>query len=247
MRMIIIPARLESTRFPGKALVDIMGLPMVVRTARQVCELDNVCVATDSEKIIEACKAHDIEAVMTSSHHKSGTDRIHEAATILELPEQEIIINVQADEPFIEPDVVSKVMAKTQMARLGHPDILMSSCYMRVEMEDAQNPNLVKTVVDAHDNALYFSRSYIPFPRGENAIAPLGHLGIYGFTKKNLAKFCSFDHAPLEETEALEQLRALYHGYKITMVEVETKSFGIDTPDDLKKALEIHNSHKQKA
>lgn len=237
--MILIPARLQSNRFPKKVLVDIHGLPMVVRTAKRVESLDNVAVATDSEEIMEVCEAHHIESVMTSIEHKSGTDRINEATNLLELPSDEIIINVQADEPFVEPEVIEKVMARVQQSLFAHDEnLMMVSCYKKIDYTHAHNPNQVKVVLNHEQKALYFSRSIIPYSRENEHEDCFGHLGIYGFTHKSLNKFCSLPHAPIEDIEKLEQLRALYHGFSIAMVEVQSKSFGIDTPEDLSRALE---------
>ncbi len=234
--MIIIPARLASTRFPEKVLADIGGLPMVVKTARAVESVDRVAVATDDAKVADVCEKHGIRAVLTSPDHTSGTDRIDEAATRLGLADEEIVINVQADEPFIEPDVVETLKKLVEKHR-RESRTLISSLYKAVSPEAAADPNLVKVVTDESGYALYFSRSPIPFDRDGGFDGYKGHLGLYGFTRKNLARFCSLPPSPLETTEKLEQLRALSHGYAIAMARVETKSFGIDTPEDLRKAL----------
>ena len=236
--MIIIPARLASSRFPQKVLADIGGLPMVVRTAKRVAHLDRVVVAADDEKIIEVCKEYGIEAMLTSTTHKSGTDRIHECATILELDDDELIINVQADEPFIEPDVVESLMKKLQDLQKKNAPFIMGSCYNAINADAATDPNLVKVVLDEADNAIYFSRSAIPYNQGGGA-KYFGHIGIYGFSKKSLKEFCSLKDAPIEDIEKLEQLRAIYHGKKITMVKVTSTGFGIDTVEDLERAIEI--------
>lgn len=236
--MIIIPARLASTRFPQKVLADIGGLPMVVRTAKRVAHLDRVVVAADDELIIQTCNEHGIEAMLTSTTHKSGTDRIHECATILELPEDEIIINVQADEPFIEPDVVESLMNKLKLLQTQQVPFIMGSCYNAINADAAQDPNLVKVVLDNEQNAIYFSRSPIPYNQGGGA-KYFGHIGIYGFSKKSLKEFCSLPDAPIEDIEKLEQLRAIYHAKKITMVKVASTGFGIDTKEDLTRAIEI--------
>ncbi len=236
--MIIIPARLASSRFPQKVLADIGGLPMVVRTAKRVAHLDRVVVAADDEKIIEICKEYGIEAMLTSTTHKSGTDRIHECATILELDDDELIVNVQADEPFIEPDVVEALMKKLQYLQKNNASFIMGSCYNAINADAAIDPNLVKVVLDETDNAIYFSRSAIPYNQGGGA-KYFGHIGIYGFSKKSLKEFCSLKDAPIEDIEKLEQLRAIYHGKKITMVKVASTGFGIDTIEDLERAVEI--------
>ncbi len=237
--MIIIPARLASTRFPQKVLADIGGTPMVVRTANRVKHLDNVVVAADDEQIISTCKAYGIEAMLTSTTHKSGTDRINECAQILNLDDDEIIINVQADEPFIEPEVVKSLIDRLKTLQKNEEDFIMGSCYNAINSEAAQDPNLVKVVVDNSQNAIYFSRSPIPY-NSSGMATYFGHIGIYGFSKKSLNDFCSLDDAPIEDIEKLEQLRAIYHGKKISMLKVTSTGFGIDTPEDLERAKEIY-------
>ncbi len=236
--MIIIPARLASTRFAQKVLADIGGIPMVVRTAQRVQHLDRVVVAADDEKIIAVCKEYGIEAMLTSTTHKSGTDRIHECATILGLDDDELVINVQADEPFIEPDVVAALMKKLQELQKANEPFIMGSCYNSINGDAAQDPNLVKVVLDAQNNAIYFSRAKIPHNQSGEAVY-FGHIGIYGFSKRSLKEFCNLNDAPIEDIEKLEQLRAIYHGKKIAMVKVASTGFGIDTKEDLKRAIEI--------
>lgn len=236
--MIIIPARLGSSRFANKILVDILGLPMVIRTAQQVQELDKVIIATDSIEVVELAKKYNIEAVMTSSAHNSGTDRINEAANILNLSDEEIVVNVQADEPFIEPEVVQAVI--NEVAKNKNEDFTMVSCYKNISSELADDPNHVKVVLDQLGNAIYFSRSKVPYHRDHYETSTYkGHLGIYGFTKKSLNQFCQFTPTQLENIEKLEQLRALANGKMIKMVEVNSRSFGIDTQEDLENALRI--------
>jgi len=236
--MIIIPARLASTRFPQKVLADIGGLPMVVRTAKRVEHLDRVVVAADDESIIKICKEHGIDAMLTSTTHKSGTDRINECATILKLDDDEIIINVQADEPFIEPEVVETLISKLKSLQKENEPFIMGSCYNAINAESAEDPNLVKVVLDSDNNAIYFSRSLIPYNRSGRANY-YGHIGIYGFSKKSLKEFCNLSDAPIEDIEGLEQLRAIHHQKKITMLKVASTGFGIDTKEDLARAIEI--------
>lgn len=231
--MIIIPARMASSRFPNKVLADIHGVPMVIATAKRVESLDKVAIATDSREVIDVAKQYGFEAVMTSSEHQSGTDRIYEASEILGLADEEPIINVQADEPFIEPEVVQQVIDKVKGL---HRDFTMVSCYRRMDPAFATDPNHVKVITDVYGDAIYFSRSKIPYDREEHHDY-FGHLGIYGFDKKSLKAFCQYRPAPLENIEKLEQLRAIYNGHKIAMVEVVSKSFGIDSPEDLERAL----------
>jgi len=237
--MIIIPARIGSSRFPNKVLADIGGIPMVIRTAMAVSSVDRVVIATDSHEVITIAKEHDIQAVMTSEAHHSGTDRIYEAAQKLGLSDDEIIINVQGDEPFIETEVVEAIYNLTKENK-NNDSILMNSCYKKISNPEADDPNIVKVVTDDNDIALYFSRAKIPYPRDHHFNDYKGHLGIYGFTMKSLKSFCKSSTSPLEDIEKLEQLRALYHGYNIALVEVNTQSFGIDTPEDLEKAIRYH-------
>lgn len=237
--MIIIPARLNSSRFENKILVDILGLPMFIRTAKQVSSLDKVVIATDSQKVIDIAQKHGFDAVLTSSSHQSGTDRINEAANILNLDEDEIIINVQADEPFIEKEVVQEVISRTQKMQ-NEENIIITSCYKEVSSELADDPNLVKVILDCNELAIYFSRAKIPYNRDHSEdVKYFGHLGIYGFTKKSLNKFCYLNPSIHENIEKLEQLRAIDNGFKIAMTKVKSKSFGIDTQKDLERALEI--------
>jgi 3-deoxy-manno-octulosonate cytidylyltransferase (CMP-KDO synthetase) len=212
---------------------------MVVRTAKAVEDIDSVVIATDSQEVIDIAKEHHIQAILTSTEHQSGTDRIYEAAKKLGLEEEEIIINVQGDEPFIETNVVQAIYDLTKKNR-GDESIMMNSCYKTISNPEADDPNIVKVVTDKQDIALYFSRAKIPYPRDHHFDSYKGHLGIYGFTVRSLQTFCTLTSAPLEEIEKLEQLRALYHGYRVAMVEVNTESFGIDTQEDLEKALKHH-------
>jgi 3-deoxy-manno-octulosonate cytidylyltransferase (CMP-KDO synthetase) len=237
--MIIIPARIGSSRFPNKVLADIGGIPMVVRTAKAVENIDDVVIATDAQEVIDIAKKHGITAILTSSDHQSGTDRIYEAVQKLALKENDIVINVQGDEPFIETEVVQGIYNLSKKNR-ENERIMMNSCYKTISNPEADDPNIVKVVTDNDNIALYFSRAKVPYPRDHHFDAYKGHLGIYGFTVKSLRNFCMLAPAPLEDIEKLEQLRALYHGYEIAMIEVNTESFGIDTPEDLEKALKHH-------
>jgi 3-deoxy-manno-octulosonate cytidylyltransferase (CMP-KDO synthetase) len=237
--MIIIPARIGSSRFPNKVLADIGGMPMVVRTAKAVEDIDDVVIATDSQEVIDIASKYDIKAVLTSAEHQSGTDRIYEAVQKMNLDENEIIINVQGDEPFIETTVVQAIYDLTKHNK-ENDRIMMNSCYKIISNPEADDPNIVKVITDSHDIALYFSRAKIPYPRDHHFNTYKGHLGIYGFTVKSLRNFCMLEPAPLEEIEKLEQLRALYHGYEVAMKEVNTESFGIDTMEDLEKAIRHH-------
>jgi 3-deoxy-manno-octulosonate cytidylyltransferase (CMP-KDO synthetase) len=237
--MIIIPARIGSTRFPNKILADIGGMPMVIRTAKSVEEIDDILIATDSVEVVKIAENYGYKSVLTSSEHQSGTDRIFEAAKKFGLKNNDIVINVQADEPFIEEQVVRAVYELTKK-NLDNEKIIMNSCYKLLSSSEADDPNLVKVVISLDGNALYFSRAKIPYPRDHHFDEFKGHIGIYGFSMRGLEVFCSLPHSPLERIEKLEQLRTLYNNYEISMIEVETKSFGIDTQEDLERALKFH-------
>lgn len=246
--MIIIPARLASTRFPNKILADIFGLPMVIKSAKNAAKVDEVCVACDDISVLELCQSHNIRATLTSKDHQSGTDRCYEAAKKLGLPSSEIIINLQADEPFLEPEILQALQSKMAQSAF------MASCATHITKAQALDPNVVKVAVDSSGNALYFSRSLIPYDRDGSTddskmdSSYLGHLGVYGYSMESLKEFCSLpqsrEQSPLEHTEKLEQLRALYNGWRIAMVFVETQSIGIDSPEDLARAL-ARFSHKE--
>ncbi len=237
--MIIIPARIGSTRFPNKILADIGGIPMVIRTAQAVEDIDDILIATDSDEVMQIAKQFGYKSILTDTNHQSGTDRIFEAAKKFGLKDMDIVINVQADEPFIEESVVRTVYDLTKK-NLYNEKILMNSCYKILNSSQADDPNLVKVVTSLNGNALYFSRAKIPYPRDHHFDEFKGHIGIYGFSMKSLEVFCSLESSPIEHIEKLEQLRALYNDYKVSMAEVETKSFGIDTLEDLERALKFH-------
>jgi len=237
--MIIIPARLSSTRLPKKVLADINGTPMVIKTAQQAQKVDDVVIATDSKEVVEVANKYNIKAIITDKNHKSGSDRIKEASDILGLADDDFIINLQGDEPFIEVSILEDV--KKALNDIKSREFVMVSCYKLIDELSAEDPNLVKVVVDKNSDAIYFSRSKIPYNRDNSVQSYKGHIGIYGFDKKSLDKFCKLS-AHIEDIEKLEQLRVIYNGYKIKMIEVETKSFGIDTIEDLKKAIEYEKN-----
>ncbi|MDU9798097.1 3-deoxy-manno-octulosonate cytidylyltransferase, partial [Helicobacter pylori] len=181
--MIIIPARLKSSRFENKVLEDIFGLPMVVRCAKNANLVDECVVACDDESIMQTCQKFHIKAVLTSKHHNSGTERCLEAAQILGLKNDERVLNLQGDEPFLEKEVILALLEATQNAPF------MATCAKVIDEEQAKSPNLVKVVLDSQNNALYFSRSLIPFLRDFDAKRQtplLGHIGIYGFHNKEI-------------------------------------------------------------
>ncbi|MGH7906095.1 MAG: 3-deoxy-manno-octulosonate cytidylyltransferase [Candidatus Binataceae bacterium] len=232
----IIPARLASTRLPEKALADIGGLPMVVRVWRQACRASIpklVIVATDDERIASAVRDAGGEALMTSSEHASGTDRIAEAASKVQA---DIYINVQGDLPFIAPADLDALA----MPMINQPKIAMATLATPIiEEAEWRNPNVVKVVLDAGHNALYFSRSPIPYARDQDGgVAPgaLRHIGVYAYQREFLLRFAHLEPGVLERMERLEQLRALEHGYTIRVAASVTPSLEIDTAEDLAKA-----------
>lgn len=238
--MIIIPARLQSTRLPNKLLLPLKGIPLIIHTAKNAEKIDDTIVACDNEAILEVCKAHKIHAVLTSPLHSSGTDRCAEAARELDLPRNEIVINLQGDEPFLEESVIDSLIDSMRHTHF------MASCYKGISKAEALDSNLVKVVVSQDNFALYFSRSVVPFERTDlanqttdSSLEYNGHIGIYGFFAWSLEEFCALPKSPLESIEKLEQLRALWHRKEIFMTKVETKSIGIDTEADYKNAQKI--------
>ena len=239
---VLIPARLASTRLPDKPLADIAGLPMVVRVAQRALQsgASRVVVAADDARIVAACAAHGIEALLTRTDHVSGSDRLAEACLQLGLADDAIVVNVQGDEPLIDPGLIDAVAA-TLAAR---PDAAMSTAVHAIDtLADFLNPNVVKAVLDAQGNALYFSRAPIPHWRdgaartgapGLPPLAPLRHIGIYGYRAAFVRQFPDLPPAPVEAIEALEQLRAMWHGHRIAVHVCDgAPGPGVDTPDDL--------------
>lgn len=232
----IVPARYASTRLPGKALEMIGGKPMiehVYRRASGASRVNAVVVATDDQRIHDAVTGFGGHAVMTSASHATGTDRLAEVAASLS---SEIIVNVQGDEPLIDASAIDACV----QALLDHPDDVMSTMRRRLDDEEAENPAVVKVVVDKHDNALLFSRLAIPFRRDGAARAQRwAHLGLYGYRRSFLLTLASLAPTPLEQSECLEQLRVLEHGYRIRCVETRSYSVGVDTPDDLARVRQL--------
>ena len=252
MFTVLIPARYASTRLPGKPLADIAGRPMVVRVAEnaRLSGARRVVIATDDERIHAAARAHDVEAVLTRADHPTGTDRLAEAAIVLGLADDEIVVNVQGDEPLLAPELVRRVA--TLLAT--RPDAaIATACHPIDDVGEAFNPNVVKVVLDARGNALYFSRATIPWARdafagGAPQVLPAGlpvfrHYGLYAYRVDFLRRFPTLAPAPIERLEALEQLRALWHGERI-VVEITggTPAPGGDTPVDLDRVRALHSS-----
>ena len=236
--MIIIPARLHSTRLPNKLLLPLGGIPIIIRTANIAREIDSTIVACDSEEILDICKKHNIDCILTSKEHTSGTDRCAEAAEKLKLDDDEVVVNLQGDEPFIESSIIENLKQSMNDA-IRAKSAFMVSCYKEIDSTNADDPNLVKVVLDNDNFALYFSRSKIPYNRDNVEASYFGHIGIYAFSAKSLSEFCNFSKSQIENVEKLEQLRALWYGKKILMIKVETKSIGIDTKIDYENALKL--------
>lgn len=238
--VVIIPARMASTRLPDKPLADIAGLPMVVRVAERarLSRAERVIVATDHASVMAACEQAGVEVMMTRADHPSGTDRIAEIAATMSLPGDAIIVNVQGDEPLIDPELINAcaacVSANAPMATAAHPIHIV---------EDVFNPNVVKVVLDANGDALMFSRAPLPwhrdgFAHGTHTMpagyVPLRHIGIYAYRCDFLLNYATLAVSPLETIEALEQLRVLWHGFRIAVHLVEhAPAAGVDTAEDL--------------
>ena len=237
----IIPARYSSTRFPGKPLSILGGKPVIQRVYEQTSKvLNNVCVATDDERIYNKVIEFGGNAVMTRADHKSGTDRIAEAYEKIGKP-YKVVINIQGDEPFIHPEQIESVMAC-----FDDKDVEIATLGKRfTSMEAVQNPNSPKIVVDNRGFAMYFSRSVIPFVRGVEEGEWLGrypflkHLGLYAYRVDVLKAITALPQSSLEKAESLEQLRWLQNGFRIKIAETEFETVGIDTPEDLKRAEEL--------
>lgn len=243
---VLIPARMASSRLPKKPLADIGGAPMVVRVAQQsqLSGAQRCVVAADDVRIVQACQTHGIEAILTRVDHVSGSDRLAEACDLLGLNDEALVVNVQGDEPLIDPTLINAVAHELQ--RRG--DCVMSTAAHPIaRMADFINPNVVKVVTDKHHTALYFSRSPMPWPRDRMPAdtaqatdahmpqpAPLRHVGIYGYRAGFLRQFPRLSTAPLELSESLEQLRVLWHGERIAVhITDQAPAGGVDTPDDL--------------
>jgi 3-deoxy-manno-octulosonate cytidylyltransferase (CMP-KDO synthetase) len=247
--VVIIPARMASTRLPNKPLADLGGRPMIVRVAERALQSGaaQVIVATDHEDILAACKRHGIDARMTRSDHPSGTDRIAEVAAAAGLAADAVVVNVQGDEPLIEPALIAAtaalISASTPMSTAAHAIH---------DVTDVFNPNVVKVVLDKSGRALYFSRATIPwhrdgFAKTKEALpegyAPLRHIGLYAYRNDFLQEYPRLAVSPLEQIESLEQLRVLWHGYPIAVHVIDhAPAAGVDTPDDLQRVRQHFGS-----
>ena len=233
---VVIPARYASTRLQGKPLLDIAGKPMVVRVAEQAAKsgASEIVIATDFEKIMQVAAEHNIKAVMTRIDHQSGTDRIAEVAQQLGWADDEIVVNVQGDEPLIDPKLIQEVAAHLANSKDA---VMATACHAIHDEASLLNPNIVKVVIDAHGNALYFSRAPIPYPRDDtykNNIQAHRHIGIYAYLVGFLKQYAQLAVTELEKIESLEQLRVLHHGYKIGLtITQNAPASGVDTQEDL--------------
>jgi 3-deoxy-manno-octulosonate cytidylyltransferase (CMP-KDO synthetase) len=227
----VIPARLQSTRLPRKVLREIGGVPMVVFVFRraQACRLlSDLLVATDSEEVIEACHAHHIPAVMTSTGHRSGTDRLWEVSRARVA---DVYVNIQGDEPLVTVGHIETLVRPF----LAEPEVQVTTLKIRATPEEVGNPNAVKVVTAANGDALYFSRHPIPYERGEGAsVTHWKHMGIYAYRRAVVASYHALPPGPLERAESLEQLRLLEHGIPIRVLETREATIGVDTEEDLK-------------
>jgi len=241
---VVIPARFASTRLPGKPLLPIAGKPMVVRVAEQAAKsgAQQIWIATDHQPIMAAVHEHGFKACLTHAHHASGTDRIAEVVEQHNWPDDTIVVNVQGDEPLMPPALIRAVAQHLY----DHPECaIATACHPIHDEATMRNPNIVKAVLDKDGNALYFSRAPIPWPRDTFAqgaalpenFAALRHIGIYAYRAGFLRAFRQLAPAAIEQAEALEQLRALWHGYKIGVtVTADTPPIGVDTEADLHAA-----------
>jgi 3-deoxy-manno-octulosonate cytidylyltransferase (CMP-KDO synthetase) len=247
---VLIPARLSSTRLPNKPLALLGGVPMVVRVAQRarLSRAQRTVVVADSPSILEACATHGIEAILTRDDHPSGSDRLAEACALLGLDGDDLVVNVQGDEPLIDPELINEVAALLQKRPLAS---MGTAAHAIATLADFSNPNVVKVVLDAQQHALYFSRAPIPWWRdGATADksfhslpnpAPLRHIGIYAYRAGFLRLFPTLAQAPIEVSEALEQLRAQWHGYRIAVhVTEHAPGAGVDTPEDLERVSKLY-------
>ncbi|MFH4415696.1 MAG: 3-deoxy-manno-octulosonate cytidylyltransferase [Neisseriaceae bacterium] len=243
---VIIPARLESTRLPRKVLLELSGLPMLIHVAKrcQQSQAREVWVATDSSEIMATCQRHNIPVIMTQTHHQSGTDRLAEAVQKLKFEPEQIIVNVQADEPLIEPNLIDQLVR--DFSQSTSP--VGTLAYPLLDKEDFDNPNLVKVVLSKLSTALYFSRAPIPFEAYSlPSLSALGHMGVYAYRAKFLYEYSRLGPTSIEQAERLEQLRILWHGYTIHVSCVSPpKGKGIDTQKDFEEILKIFDTNTNK-
>jgi len=236
----LIPARLNSTRLEKKLIKNLGGIPVIVRTYQNICStklFDEVVVVTDSDDIINVLKEYDIKFLKSKEDHNTGTDRIAEFSKKFK---SDIIINVQGDEPFVLKEDLSKII-NTFKNDIENKINVISLMTKLISVEEINNPNNVKVVVDKNNNSLMFSRSIIPYKRVENNVNYFKHIGIYAFRNSFLNKFKKFKQTNLELTEMIEALRIIEHGYNIHMIEIDHEQISIDTIDDFNKAKSMLN------
>lgn len=238
----IIPARYGSSRLEGKPLKDICGKPMirhVYERASQAKSLERVIVATDDKRIMAAVHAFGGEAVMTAASHRTGSDRVAEAAKPLDCG---LIVNIQGDEPLIRPEIIDEITE----AAMADNVVLATGAYRLTDNSQFDNPNVVKVVTDLQGNALYFSRSLIPYPRHTNHFEVFEHIGIYAYRKDFLMRYITLEDTPMAMTESLEQLRVLEHGYRIKVVKTRFAydALSVDTQEDLDRVRAIIKGYK---
>ena len=233
----IIPARYQSSRFPGKALAEIAGRPMlwhVFNQARQCPELSSVVLATDDEGIRSVAEKHEIPVVMTRADHPSGTDRVLEAATKMNLPVDAVVVNIQGDEPALEPAMLAELVRP-----FSQTEVMVTTLARKIDAREAASPDQVKVVMAQNRTALYFSRSPIPYHRDDQKDEYYGHIGLYAFRMPALEKFVTLDQGRLEVTEKLEQLRLLEDNIPLHIVLTEHQSIGVDRPEDIQVVEQI--------
>ncbi|MFP3982368.1 MAG: 3-deoxy-manno-octulosonate cytidylyltransferase [Desulfurivibrionaceae bacterium] len=238
----IIPSRYASSRFIGKPLAEIRGKPMIWHVYTRACRcsvLEKVVLATDSEKIYAAAKNLDIPVLMTSPDHSCGTERVLEAAGIMEIDDNDIILNIQGDEPALEPEMLSELASP-----FSSPEVQVSTLARPISAAEAEDPDQVKVVISGDNRALYFSRSMIPYPRDGISEGFYGHIGLYGFRMKTLKKFVELDKGFLEKKEKLEQLRLLENGIPINVVTTSHRGHGVDRPEDIDVIEQILQGEK---
>ena len=234
----IIPSRYGSTRFPGKPLALIKGKPMiqwVYEHVSEVTEISEVYVATDDQRIFDAVNGFGGKALMTSDKHTCGTDRLAECADILSLSPEDIVLNIQGDEPLIKKEMVQDLISC-----FDAPEVYMGTLKKHIEVEEElSNPNVVKVITDVNENAIYFSRYCLPYERDEKKAEHFKHIGVYGYTVKFLKEYSHMPKTSLEIAESLEQLRVIENGYKIRVKETLYQTVGVDTPEQIKQVEDL--------
>ena len=231
----IIPARMASTRLPNKPLVDIAGLPMIVRVWQNAClaqSLSEVIVTAPDQQIIDVVRSHGGRAELTSDKHRSGTDRL---AELVERIDCDAVVNIQGDEPLLPAELINAAAQPL----LADPNVKMASLMCPGTAEELSNPNNVKVVTALNGDALYFTRSEVPYRRNETGIVSYKHIGVYAYTRETLLTLSKLPPSPLELAESLEQLRALENGIRIRMAKVAFSPVGVDTPADLERVRQV--------